>query len=74
MVDGVVLNTAGVKLFSGIVGGGVVPTGETVTSGLIILITVPGVEAGTVATFAGMNNTGIASPVGSIWSSQGRHD
>ena len=46
-VVGVVLNTAGVKLFSGIVGGGVEPSGTTVTSGLIMLIIVPGVEAGT---------------------------
>ena len=59
IVVGTVLNTEGVKLFRGIVGGGVVPTGTTVTSGLIILIIVPGVAAGIVATFAGINRTGI---------------
>ena len=64
-VVGVVLNTAGVKLFSGIVGGGVEPSGTTVTSGLITLIIVPGVEAGTVETLAGINRTGIAKSVGS---------
>ena len=64
-VVGVVLNTAGVKLFSGIVGGGVEPSGTTVTSGLIMLIIVPGVEAGTVETLAGINRTGIDKSVGS---------
>ena len=46
--DGVLSNVVGVKLFRGIVGGGVVPIGATVTSGLIMLIIVPGVEAGIV--------------------------
>ena len=54
-VVGVLLNTAGVKLFSGIVGGGMVPTGTIVTSGLTMLIIVPGVEAGMVELLAGMN-------------------
>ena len=40
---GVVLNVVGVKLFRGIVVGGIVPIGATVTSGLTTLITVPGV-------------------------------
>lgn len=35
------LKTVGVKLFSGIVGGGVVPTAATVISGDTILIIVP---------------------------------
>ena len=39
--DGVLSNVVGVKLFRGIVGGGVVPIGATVTSGLIMLIIVP---------------------------------
>ena len=53
------MKTLGVKLFRGIVGGGVVPIGETVTSGLIMLMIVPGVDAGIVVLLAGMNNTGI---------------
>ena len=63
-VVGVLLNTAGVKLFSGIVGGGTVPTETIVTSGLTMLIIVPGVEAGIVETLAGMNKTGMERPVG----------
>tara|TARA_B100001248_G_scaffold11026_1_gene7146 strand:+ start:2010 stop:2420 length:411 start_codon:yes stop_codon:yes gene_type:complete len=57
--DGVLSNVVGVKLFRGIVGGGVVPIGDTVTSGLIILIIVPGVEAGMVPLLAGIIITGI---------------
>ena len=57
--DGVLSNVVGVKLFRGIVGGGVVPIGATVTSGLIMLIIVPGVEAGMVPLLAGINTTGI---------------
>ena len=64
IVDGTVTNVCGVKLFRGIVGGGVVPTGTTVTSGLITLMIVPGVAAGIVETFAGINRTGIARPLG----------
>ena len=62
---GVWLKTVGVKLFRGIVPGGTVPIGETVTSGLTILMIVPGVDAGIVALFAGMNNTGICRFVAS---------
>ena len=57
--DGVLSNVVGVKLFRGIVGGGVVPIGDTVTSGLIMLIIVPGVEAGIVLLLAGIMTTGI---------------
>tara|TARA_B100000212_G_C26962579_1_gene359102 strand:- start:33 stop:455 length:423 start_codon:yes stop_codon:yes gene_type:complete len=57
--DGVLSNVVGVKLFRGIVGGGVVPIGDTVTSGLIMLIIVPGVEAGMVPLLAGIITTGI---------------
>lgn len=57
--DGVLSNVVGVKLFRGIVGGGVVPIGDTVTSGLIMLIIVPGVEAGIVLLLAGIITTGI---------------
>ena len=53
------MNVVGVKLFSGIVAGGVVPNGATVTSGEIILTIVPGVEAGIVELFAGIKLTGI---------------
>ena len=59
IVVGVVLKTPGVKLFRGIVAGGVVPSGATVTSGLMMLMIVPGVEAGMVVLFAGISNTGI---------------
>ena len=38
IVDGVWSKTLGVKLFSGIVGGGAVPTGATVISGNTMLI------------------------------------
>ena len=55
IVDGVWSKTLGVKLFSGIVGGGMVPTGTIVTSGLTMLIIVPGVEAGILFELAGMN-------------------
>tara|TARA_Y100000287_G_C14189855_1_gene339649 strand:+ start:818 stop:1153 length:336 start_codon:yes stop_codon:yes gene_type:complete len=65
MVVGVVLKVPGVKLFSGIVGGGGVPTGTTVISGVITLMIVPGVEEGIVETFAGINRTGIERSVGS---------
>ena len=41
IVDGVWSKTLGVKLFSGIVGGGAVPTGATVISGNTMLIIVP---------------------------------
>ena len=61
---GVVLNVVGVKLFRGIVVGGIVPIGATVTSGLTTLITVPGVDAGIVVLLAGMNNTGRSVVVG----------
>ena len=61
--DGVLSNVVGVKLFRGIVGGGVVPIGDTVTSGLIILIIVPGVEAGMVPLLAGIIITGICKSV-----------
>tara|TARA_B100001989_G_C24493471_1_gene440866 strand:+ start:771 stop:1220 length:450 start_codon:yes stop_codon:yes gene_type:complete len=57
--DGVLSNVVGVKLFRGIDGGGVVPIGDTVTSGLIMLIIVPGVEAGMVPLLAGIITTGI---------------
>ena len=57
--DGVLSNVVGVKLFRGIEGGGVVPIGDTVTSGLIILIIVPGVEAGIVPLLAGIITVGI---------------
>ena len=56
------MKTVGVKLFRGIEGGAIVPRGETVISGLTILIIVPGVVAGIVALFAGINKTGIISP------------
>ena len=59
IVVGVELKTLGVKLFRGIVVGGVVPIGATVTSGLMMLMIVPGVEAGMVVLFAGISNTGI---------------
>lgn len=55
IVDGVWSKTLGVKLFSGIVGGGAVPTGATVISGNTMLIIVPGVEAGILFELAGMN-------------------
>ena len=58
------LKTVGVKLFSGIVGGGVTPIGDTVISGVTILIIVPGVVEGIVALFAGMNIIGIVKSVG----------
>ena len=54
-VVGVWSKIVGVKLFSGIVGGGVVPTAATVISGDTILIIVPGVEAGILLEFAGIN-------------------
>ena len=54
-VDGVWSKIVGVKLFSGIVGGGVVPIAATVISGRTILIIVPGVEAGMLLEFAGIN-------------------
>ena len=59
------MKTVGVKLFRGIVPGGTVPIGATVTSGFTILITVPGVDAGIVDTFDGIKSTGICSSVGS---------
>ena len=62
---GVWLKTVGVRLFRGIVPGGTVPIGDTVTSGLTILIIVPGVEAGIVGLFDGMNKTGICNSFGS---------
>ena len=62
-VVGVLLNTASVKLFSGIVGGGMVPTGLLCLR-INNVNTVPGVEAGIVETLAGMNRTGIERPVG----------
>ena len=55
IVDGVWSKTLGVKLFSGIVGGGAVPTGATVISGNTMLMIVPGVEAGILFELAGMN-------------------
>ena len=58
------LKTVGVKLFSGIVGGGVTPIGDTVMSGVTILIIVPGVVEGIVALLAGMNIIGIVKSVG----------
>ena len=58
------MKTLGVKLFRGIVGGGEVPIGATVTSGLIMLIIVPGVVAGIVVLFAGIKRTGICKSVG----------
>ena len=58
------MKTVGVKLFRGIVPGGVVPIGATVISGLTILITVPGVDAGIVELFEGMKSTGICNSVG----------
>ena len=57
--EGVSSNIVGVKLFRGTEAGGVVPIGDTVTSGLIILIIVPGVEAGMVPLLAGIVTTGI---------------
>ena len=54
-VAGVWSKIVGVKLFSGIVGGGAVHTGATVISGNTILIIVPGVEAGMLFEFAGIN-------------------
>jgi hypothetical protein len=59
------LKSVGVKLFRGIVGGGEVPIGLTEMFGVMILIIVPGVVAGIVELFAGMNTTGICRPVGS---------
>jgi hypothetical protein len=61
---GVWLKTLGVKLFRGIVGGGVVPIGLTVISGVTTLIIVPGVVAGMVVLLAGINKIGIAISVG----------
>ena len=58
------MKTVGVKLFRGIVPGGVVPIGETVTSGFTILITVPGVDAGMVELFEGIKSTGICKSIG----------
>ena len=58
------LNTFGVKLFRGTVGGGVVPTGATVTSGLMTLIIVPGVDAGIVELLEGINRVGNCKSVG----------
>ena len=58
------MKTVGVKLFRGIVDGGIVPIGETVTSGFTILITVPGVEAGIVEILAGIKSTGICRLLG----------
>ena len=57
-------NIVGVKLFRGTEAGGVVPIGATVTSGAIILMMVPGVEAGIVPLLAGMVTTGILRSVG----------
>jgi len=57
-------NSPGVKLFSGIVGGGVVPIGATVMSGVTILIIVPGVVAGIVELFEGMKLIGSNKSVG----------
>tara|TARA_B100000003_G_scaffold34171_1_gene28317 strand:+ start:1875 stop:2081 length:207 start_codon:yes stop_codon:yes gene_type:complete len=54
-VDGVWSKIVGVKLFRGIDVGGVVPTGAIVTSGEMILIMVPGVDAGIEAELAGIN-------------------
>ena len=62
---GVWLKSVGVKLFRGIVGGTIDPIGLTEIDGVIILIIVPGVVAGIVELFAGINNTGIFNPVGS---------
>ena len=59
------LKTFGVKLFRGTVGGGVEPVGFTVTSGLIKLIIVPGVDAGIVELLEGINNVGNDKSVGS---------
>ena len=59
------LKTVGVKLFSGIVGGGVIPIGDTVMSGITILMIVPGVVEGIVALFAGMKIIGIVKSDGS---------
>jgi len=56
---GVESNIVGVKLFRGTEAGGVVPIGDTVTSGEITLIIVPGVEAGIVPLLAGIVTTGI---------------
>ena len=61
---GVESNIVGVKLFRGTEAGGVVPIGATVTSGAIILMMVPGVEAGIVPLLAGMVTTGILRSVG----------
>ena len=58
------LKTFGVKLFRGTVGGGVVPTGLTVTSGFITLIIVPGVDAGIVELLEGINRVGNCKSVG----------
>ena len=59
------LKTFGVKLFRGTVGGGVEPVGFTVTSGLIKLIMVPGVDAGIVELLEGINYVGNDKSVGS---------
>ena len=59
----------GVKLFRGIVLGGTVPIGDTVISGLTILITVPGVVAGMVPLLDGINRTGICKVVGNRFKS-----
>ena len=60
------MNVVGVKLFRGIVAGEVEPNAATVTSGAIILIIVPGVEAGIVELFAGIKLTGICKSVGRL--------
>ena len=62
---GVWLKTVGVRLFRGIVPGGTVPIGDTVTSGLTTLIIVPGVVEGIVPLLEGIKRTGIWRLVGS---------
>ena len=58
IVAGSCWNWSGVRLFSGIVGGGRVTTGTTVMLGMGREITVPGVAGVTVEMFVGIICTG----------------